>query len=288
MAGRTGVTYEDFVVAADAIALADLPLTYASLRDKLNGGSNSTIGDYLEIWRKSKVNNLPSVTSLVLPIAIAKAIKNWADGELTNVVNKSALEMKEQVRLRELLEKETDLIAIQWQDEKDRVIELDIENQRLLGRISQLEVESGKDRAEKENVDAKLITSLVELAVITEKLASSQKEQSKNDIAYRKIEAELDEMRALERATKDAATVLEIKIEESIKLRTSVEDRLKDRDSFIANLEQQVASLQDAVNDASKKVTESEIYIAAAQSHAMTRGKWMKSASPQKHGNFKK
>lgn len=49
------------------------------------------------------------------------------------------------------------------------------------------------------------------------------------------IVSELYDMRALERAAKDAATRLEIRLEESVKLHLSVEERLKDRDSSIAD-----------------------------------------------------
>jgi uncharacterized coiled-coil protein SlyX len=196
--------------------------------------------------------------------------------------------MKEQFTLRESLEVEMDLMANKLQEGDARIVELDIENHKLAGRISQLEVESVKDRAEKSDVDSKLLAVLLESAVIAEKLAASQKELGKNDITYRQTVSELDEMRAHERAAREGATVLEIRLEESVKLRASVEDRLKDRDSLIADLEQQVALLQDAIADASRKVSESEIIVAAAQSHLVTRGRWMKSAVPSKYGHFRK
>lgn len=255
--GRIGLSYETFKVALDEMTSHGSAITYMSLRERLGGGNNNTIGRYLDRWRNEKIIRSNKLQS-ELPSEIQSALINWHTKEVENIRLEFEKTINQQLELRDSLEKSVDDLEEILQSEKTLNLNLSIEKNKLEGRIEQilvdLKIANDTNHLNHENKSsAELDQKIIEI-----KFNLLQSEIIKAEDVRAKLSDELELTKAIEKSATDAATKAEAQLGETKIRLVSWESRTNELNERIRKYEEKISYLEDLLNTSKGRVIEYE------------------------------
>jgi chromosome segregation ATPase len=213
--GRIGLKYGVFKAALEELLATGGVFTYESLREKTGGGSNSTIGRYYDQWCLEQATGSLTSPAVPLPDSIGSSIASWLNREIDAMRIVFDQKIKEQFDLRESLEKYVDELEDQLAQQTTLASNLTVANERLIGRIEQVQSDLLHSNASNLSTEQKVAAADIAISIAEMKLDLANTQHVEMAGRIIKIKEELDSVSALERHSTDAATRAETQLVET-------------------------------------------------------------------------
>lgn len=260
------ITHEQVAAVADAMKAAGGKPTSRSIRERLgNVGSMGTINKMLQHWKAGQERQ--TVTALVLPLALQRAILDFMDQELTMARAALEADLAEQQRETADLatENERQIETIEGQAEQLNIQAA--EKAAAEGRATQLAVDldSAREDAARERHAAELARTELAKAV----LRLEAMPRLEGDLAA--IRAELEKERKARVEAEQAAAVLAAQ-------KTDLDGRVAEARAQANKLGEQLEKMQERAEKLAADLADARVAVQSSQARIDVMGHEVKDA----------